>query len=69
MKYLLCIHNQDYKASLDLFKVYRSIPDPEAEENGFVRIIDNSGEDYLFPMKYFAHVELSAEAERAFATA
>jgi Ca2+-binding EF-hand superfamily protein len=69
MNFLLCINNEGYLASLDLYKVYCQLPDPEAEENDLVRVIDNSGEDYLFPADYFAPVELSERARQALVTA
>ena len=53
-KFLLCVSNEGYEASLELRKLYENIPDKEAEHYGQVRIIDESGEDYLFPSTYFA---------------
>jgi hypothetical protein len=47
-----------------LHKMYRVLPDDEAEGDGDIRVIDESGEDYLFPAKYFAAVEFPAETER-----
>ena len=65
MKYklLLCINNKGYEASLELRKLYENIPDKEAERHGQVRIIDESGEDYLYPTSYFAPVRLLAETK------
>lgn len=60
-KFLLCVNNEDYEASLELRKLYENIPDKEAQRSGQVRIIDESGEDYLFPAGYFAPIRLLAE--------
>jgi hypothetical protein len=58
-KFLLCIDNEGYKASLEIRKLYETIPDKEAERHNQVRIIDESGEDYLYPSRFFAPVRLS----------
>ncbi len=60
-KFLLCVDNKGYEASLELRKLYQNIPDKEAERHGQLRIIDESGEDYLYPAKYFAPIRLLAE--------
>jgi hypothetical protein len=62
-KFLLCVDNEGYKASLELRKLYENIPDKEAERSGQVRIIDESGEDYLYPADFFAPVRLLAETK------
>jgi hypothetical protein len=62
-KFLLCVNNKGYGASLELRKLYENIPDKEAEQHGQVRIIDESGEDYLYPASYFAPVRLLAETK------
>ena len=59
--FLLCVSNEGYKASLELRKLYEKLPDKEAEKHNQVRIIDESGEDYLYPADYFATVRLPAE--------
>lgn len=66
--YVLCVENSGYPASLELRKVYRRLPDRAAESDGFVRVVDESGEDYLFPARFFAAIELPQTAERAFAS-
>ncbi len=63
-KFLLCVNNDEYEASLELRKLYEIIPDKEAEKHNQVRIIDESGEDYLYPSDYFAPVRLLAETKR-----
>jgi hypothetical protein len=55
--FALCVDNTDYKASLILGKVYRIIPDPKAAKDDLVRIVDESGEDYLYHKSHFLFVE------------
>jgi hypothetical protein len=62
-KFLLCIDNEGYEASLEMRKLYEMIPDKEAERHNQVRIIDESGEDYLYPAKFFAPVRLSMQTK------
>ncbi len=63
--FALCIDNADYQASLILGKVYRILPDPKAAKDDLVRIVDESGEDYLYPSRYFVPIEVPQETERA----
>ncbi|MCX5806645.1 MAG: hypothetical protein NT010_11360 [Proteobacteria bacterium] len=51
-KFLLCIDNEGYEASLEIRKLYENISDKEAERHNQVRIIDESGEDYLYPSHF-----------------
>jgi hypothetical protein len=67
--FLLCVNNDGHPASLEVRKVYRALPDPVASSRGFVRVIDESGEDYLYPTAFFVAVDLPEAARRAFATA
>ena len=57
-EFAVCIDNRDYPAALELHKIYRVIPDTEAETEGDIRIVDESGEDYLYPSAYFVSVQL-----------
>lgn len=66
-QFALCIDNTGYEASLILRKVYEIIPDETAERDDLLRVIDESGEDYLFHNKHFILVEFPAEVERALA--
>jgi hypothetical protein len=66
--FVICIRNDDYPASLEKRKLYVKLHDPEAEKHRYVRVIDESGEDYLYPEGYFAAVELSDETRRAIMT-
>jgi len=61
--FAICINNIDYPASLELHKVYPVLPDIEALEDGDLRIIDESGEDYLYPSDYFLVVNLAYNTE------
>ncbi len=65
-RYVMCIDNHDYPVSLTLHKVYKVIPDTRGEKFGDVRIVDDSGEDYLFAEGYFVTVVVPEEAERSF---
>ena len=67
--YLLCVDNTGYRAALEPRKLYRTLPDPAARAKGFVRIIDESGEDYLYPAARFAPVQLPLATKRALAKA
>lgn len=57
-EFVVCINNADYPASLELHKIYRMIIDEEAALEGDIRIIDESGEDYLYPSSYFAPIQV-----------
>ncbi|MGE5443572.1 MAG: hypothetical protein ACM3SR_03100 [Ignavibacteriales bacterium] len=65
-RFAICIKNEDYPASLEVRKIYEVIPDAKAAKHGLVRIIDESGEDYLYPADYFIPIELPQAAESAF---
>jgi hypothetical protein len=64
-EFVVCIANDGYPASLELRKIYAVVPDPDAEAQQQVRVIDESGEDYLFPGRYFMPIELSSEVRDA----
>jgi hypothetical protein len=66
--YVLCVRNEGYKASLELRKLYEKVPDREAEKHNQLRVIDESGEDYLYPSEFFAPVRLPAETRNRIAT-
>jgi hypothetical protein len=65
--FALCVENDGYEASLERRKVYAVIPDAEAASMGSIRIIDESGEDYVYPTRFFVPIALPASARRAFA--
>ena len=54
--YVVCVDNADYPASLELHKIYRSLPDDDAAAAGDLRVVDESGEDYLFPASSFVAI-------------
>ena len=60
--YALCIDNGGYPESLDVRKVYPVLPDKRAAANNYIRVIDETGEDYLYPAKYFVFVEVPQQA-------
>ena len=65
-QFLLCVRNAGCE-DLALRKLYERLPDKGATREGYVRVIDESGEDYLYPEVYFVAVELPRRAERALA--
>jgi hypothetical protein len=64
LQFVLCIENKDC-ADLEKRKMYEVIPDAKAAGEGYLRIIDESGEDYLYPQAYFILVPLPNEAQKA----
>jgi hypothetical protein len=62
---LICIDNEGYEASLELRKIYVSVPDQAGARRGHVRVIDESGEDYLYPSAMFVPAILPADVRRA----
>lgn len=67
-RFVLCINAGSYRVSLEPRKVYRVLDDPEAEARSLLRVIDETGEDYLFPKAYFVPIELPAKATPMFAS-
>jgi hypothetical protein len=63
-RFAVCVDNTDYPASLELHKIYRVLPDREAEADGDLRVIDESGEDYLHEGDRFLLVDLPAGTVR-----
>lgn len=66
-QYLLCVRNDGFPASLQTRGLYEHLPDKEAEARGLVRVIDESGDDYLYPQQLFASVKLPVPVVRAIA--
>ena len=64
-QFVVCLKNKGYEVSLERRKIYQVLPDPEAEKHRQVRVIDESGEDYLFPQSFFAPIELPQPIRRA----
>jgi hypothetical protein len=69
LSYVVCLDNTGYLASLEVRKIYRRISDAQAEADGLMRVIDESGEDYLFPARRFAPIEVPDSVEKTFAGA
>jgi hypothetical protein len=59
--YVLCIDDGGYPESLEVRKIYPALPNEKAASRDYVRIIDETGEDYLYPMKYFVALNLPPE--------
>ena len=66
VRFAICVSNAGVPASLELRKVYRLVSDPAATSEGLVRVVDESGEDYLYPDKFFVPIEVPKAAVRAF---
>jgi hypothetical protein len=66
-RFVLCLESGTYKASLEPRKVYRVLEDPAAEAKSLLRVVDESGEDYLFPAGLFVPIEVPEQAETVFA--
>ena len=64
-KFVVCLKNDGYEVSLERRKIYQALPDPEAAKHRQIRVIDESGEDYLFPQSFFAPIELPQTIRRA----
>ncbi|ACK73044.1 conserved hypothetical protein [Gloeothece citriformis PCC 7424] len=63
-QFVICIRTDDPDL-LTLWKIYQVIPDESATKSNYIRIIDNEGEDYLYPANYFINVDFSTEVEQA----
>jgi hypothetical protein len=61
----VCLKNRGYEVSLERRKIYQVLPDPEAAKHNQLRVIDESGEDYLYPQSFFAPIELPQPIRRA----
>ncbi len=66
-RFVLCVRNDDYAASLELRKVYCVLPDRAAAKEKMLRIIDESGEDYLYPAAFFVPITVPKKVQGAFA--
>ena len=62
--FVLCVRNDDAE-NLDLRKVYEVLPDRKAAQDGYLRVIDESGENYLYPESYFIAITLPVAAQEA----
>ena len=64
-QFAICVENEGHPASLELWKVYRVIPDKKAAQHQLVRVVDESGEDYLFDESWFVPIKLPPAAKEA----
>jgi len=64
--FVFCLRNDDCD-DLEVRKLYRRLPDKRAQRDGFLRVIDESGEDYLYPESYFANIRLPRDIQEAVA--
>ena len=62
---VVCVKNRGYAASLELRKIYRTFADRDARQHGYLRVLDESGEDYLYPADFFLPLNLPRSTERA----
>jgi hypothetical protein len=63
-RYVLCVRNEGYPASLEKLKIYRRIADNQSERHGLIRVIDESGEDYLYPGDFFKAIAIPKPIRR-----
>ena len=64
-RFAICINNDAYPDDLKARTVYQVLPDDSAARSDYIRVIDETGEDYLYPAKYFIFVDVPLEAEKA----
>jgi hypothetical protein len=64
-KFVICLKNKGYEASLEPRKLYQTVADADAAKHRQLRVIDESGEDYLYPDSYFAEIELPQQVRKA----
>ena len=63
-RFVVCVKNKDFPASLELRKLYQVVADADAAKHHQIRVIDESGDDYLYPEEYFVPVQLPESAEK-----
>jgi hypothetical protein len=68
LQFVVCVRNEDCE-DLELRKIYQVLRDEAATEDGYIRVVDESGEDYLYPADYFLPIELSKDLEKALVAA
>ena len=60
----ICVRNKGYEASLEIRKIYQLVDDDEAKKHHQLRVIDESGDDYLYPEEFFVHIDLPQSVEK-----
>jgi hypothetical protein len=63
--FAVCLRNTGFGASLEVRKLYPVLDDPDAEANDLIRVVDESGEDYVYPARLFQKLTLPSEIQRA----
>jgi hypothetical protein len=66
--YAVCIHNGEYEVDLIVGKIYRALKAERGDRAADIRVIDESGEDYLYPRAWFVPIDLPSKARKALAT-
>jgi len=66
-RFVLCLSNRSFEAALEPGKIYQVLPDPEAEREDLLRVVDESGEDYLYPKAMFEPIQVPDRAAKALA--
>jgi hypothetical protein len=64
-QFVVCVDNEGYPASLEKRKIYLALRDPSAEKHGLIRVVDESGDDYLYPKTFFRSIALPLALKRA----
>ena len=62
-QFAVCIQNPGFEAALERNKIYRVVPDPDAAKDGDIRVVDESGEDYLYPASWFVALDVPKAVE------
>jgi hypothetical protein len=62
-RFVVCVKNDEYEGALELRKIYEVMDDPDAEPHDLIRIVDESGEDYLYPRDWFVTIQLPRNLE------
>jgi hypothetical protein len=68
-KFVICVDNSDYPAALERRKIYEALPDSDAAKTRLIRVVDESGEGYLYPASCFIDANLSKETRAALISA
>jgi hypothetical protein len=64
-RFVVCVNNKGYPASLELHKIYRALPDDDAARDGDIRVVDESGEDYLYAADRFVEIDIPQTVRRS----
>jgi len=64
-QFVVCVDNEGYPGALEKRKIYLAFRDPRAEKQGLIRVVDESGEDYLYPKAFFRSIALPQALKRA----